>query len=144
MKKRLFTHTSFTTTLLATAGLLVVYIGLEILVTPIAFYAAYRIDLPENISLVNELRANGGYLVASGIMLISGVFVHAMRFTALVLGIALFTSFALTRIISVIVDGMPAVELQYALGLELIFAVLLLIALSWYLSILSSSKRKAE
>ncbi len=121
--RSIFIHTT-----LAIAGLLVVYIGLEILFKPIAFYASYQIALPENISLLNELRANGSYLVASGIILITGVFVRSMQFTSLILGTVLFSSFALTRMTSVVFDGIPSVSLMYAMGLEFIFSVLLVIA----------------
>ncbi len=140
MKTLSFTRTAFTQTTLSIAGLLVVYIGLEILFKPIAFYAANQISLPENVSLLNELRANGSYLVASGAILIAGAFVRAMQFTSLLLGGVLFSSFALTRITSVVFDGIPSVSLMYAMGIECVFAVLLVIAFIRHTALSSDSK----
>ncbi len=134
MKKFSFLRTgsirsTYTYITLTIAGLLVVYIGLAILLKPIAFYAAYQIELPKSISLMNELRANGSYLIASGAILLAGVLIHSMLLTSLFIGVILFSSFALTRIMSIVFDGIPSANLIYAMGLEFIFAVLLLIAL---------------
>ncbi len=120
---------TFTYTTLTIAGFIVVYIGLEILFKPIAFYAAYQIELPESISLMNELRANGSYLIASGVIILAGVIMPSMLFTSVLIGAVLFSCFALTRMTSMAFDGIPSVNLIYAMGLEFIFAALLLSAL---------------
>ena len=105
------------------SGLIAASIGGAVLVMPAAFYASNGIDLGGNVSLLNEIRASGGALLAAGILIISGSFVASMTFTAVVLASLLYLSYGLSRILSFGIDGMPSEGLVQAAALEIVIGV---------------------
>jgi hypothetical protein len=117
-------------TILIISGLIASGFGAAILFTPVAFYASYGIELGGNFSLLNEIRAPGGALMASGILIISGAFVDKLSFTAAVASTLLYLSYGLSRVMSIAVDGMPveglvqAAILEIAIGLACVFALI--------------------
>ncbi|MEN8178294.1 MAG: DUF4345 domain-containing protein [Pseudomonadota bacterium] len=115
--------------ILLVSGLIAAGIGGAILVVPEAFYASYGIDLGGNVSLLNEIRAPGGALLAAGILIISGSFVASLTFTALVVASLLYLSYGLSRILSFVIDGMPAEGLVQAAALELVVGMFCVFAL---------------
>ena len=56
-------------TVLILSGLIASGIGGAIVFDPVIFYATYGIELAGNNSLFNEIRAPGGALLASGILI---------------------------------------------------------------------------
>ena len=96
---------------------------------PVAFYATYGIEFGSNISLLNEIRTPGGVLLASGMLITSGVFVPKLTFTSTVVSILLYLSYGLSRILSMAIDGVPveglvqAAVLEIAIGLVCVFAL---------------------
>jgi len=116
-------------TILILSGLIASGIGAAILIAPVTFYATYGIELGSNVSLLNEIRAPGGALLASGLLIISGAFVDKLAFTAVVVSTLLYLSYGLSRVMSIAIDGMPveglvqAAVLEIAIGLAGIFAL---------------------
>ena len=118
--------------ILLISGLIAAGVGGAILFMPIAFHATTGIDLAGNTSLLNEIRASGGALLASGILIILGAFVAKLTFTSTVVSIFLYLSYGLSRILSRAIDGMPAEELVQATVLEIAIGLVCLFALVKY------------
>jgi len=119
-------------TILITSGLIASGIGATILFAPVAFYATYGIELDGNYSLLNEMRAPGGALLASGILIMSGAFVDKLAFTAIVVSTLLYLSYGLSRVMSIAIDGMPVEGLVQATALEIITGLFCAFALVKY------------
>lgn len=118
--------------ILVISGLIGVVIGAAILLTPVAFHATSGIELGGNTSLLNEIRAPGGALLASGILIISGAFLTELTFTSIVLSTLLYLSYGLSRIISMVADGKPAETLMQATVLEIMIGLVCAFALVKY------------
>ena len=119
-------------TILIISGMIASGIGAAILFAPVAFYATYGIELDGNFSLLNEIRAPGGALLASGILIVTGAFVDKLAFTAVVLSTLLYLSYGLSRVMSIAIDGMPAEGLVQAAALEIITGLACVFALVKY------------
>ena len=119
-------------TILIISGLIASGIGAAILFTPVEFYTTYGIALGGNFSLLNEIRAPGGALLTSGILIISGAFVDKLAFTAIVVSSLLYLSYGLSRVMSITIDGMPAEALVQAAVLEIITGLACVFALVKY------------
>jgi hypothetical protein len=104
---------------LIASGFIGVYIGVEILFSPISFYATSGIDLGGNVSLLNEIRASGGALLLSSVLIIIGAFVPRLTFTSIMLATLLYLSYGLSRILSMVIDGRPVEILMYVAVLEI-------------------------
>ena len=117
-------------TILIISGLIAASIGAAILLIPAVFYATYGVALGDNFGLLNELKASGGALLASGILIMSGAFVDKLTFTAIVVSTLLYLSYGLSRVMSIMIDGMPAegfvqaAVLEIAVGLVCFFALI--------------------
>ena len=118
--------------ILIISGLIASVIGSAILFTPVAFYATYGVELAGNFSLLNEIRAPGGALLVSGILIMSGAFVDKLTFTAVVVSTLLYLSYGLSRVMSIAVDGIPAEELVQAAVLEIVIGLACVYALIKY------------
>lgn len=119
--------------ILIIAGLIGVYVGVEILFFPISFYATSGIEIGDNVSLLNEIRAPGGALLISSVLIILGAFVSKLTFTSIVLATLLYLSYGLSRIVSMMVDGRPAEILVYVAVLEIIIGLICAFMLVKYL-----------
>ena len=117
-------------TILFISGLIASAIGATILFSPGAFYASYGIALGDNVSLLNEIRASGGVLLTTGLLIMSGAFVDKLAFTSAVVATLLYLSYGLSRVMSLAIDGMPvegivqAAVLEIVIGLACIFALI--------------------
>ena len=89
------------------SGLIGMGIGSAILFTPVEFYGSSGIEIGGKISLLNEIRASGGALLACGALIIMGVFVAKLRFTSALLSALLYLSYGISRLWAMSVDGMP-------------------------------------
>ncbi len=113
-------------TTLLISGLIAAGIGGVILFFPADFYAPYNIDVMSNISLLNEMKASAGALLASGLIIMAGAFVSKLTFTSSLLAGVLYLSYGLSRILSMVADGMPAEGLQQAAILEIVIGLICL------------------
>lgn len=114
------------------SGLIAASIGGAVLAVPAAFYASNGIDIGGNVSLLNEIRASGGVLLAAGILILSGAFVASLTFTAVVVASLLYLSYGLSRILSFTIDGMPSEGLVQAAALEIVIGVVCVYVLARY------------
>ncbi len=119
-------------TILITSGLIATGIGAAILFMPVAFYAAYGIEIGDNFGLLNEIRASGGALLASGILIMSGAFVDKLAFTAIVVSTLLYLPYGLSRVMSIAIDGMPAEGFVQAAVFEIIIGLACIFAFVKY------------
>jgi len=119
-------------TILVLSGLVASGIGVSILISPFSFYAGYGLALGGNVSLLNEVRASGGALLASGILIISGAFVDKLTFTAALIAALLYLSYGLSRVMSIAVDGMPSEGLILAAAFEITTGLVCVFALVGY------------
>lgn len=106
-------------TVLFVSGLLAAGVGGSILLVPKAFYASYGIDLSGNINLLNEIRASGGSLLASGILILSCAFVARLAWLAALGGCLTHLSYGLARGLAVLLDGAAASGPMLSVWIEL-------------------------
>ncbi len=119
-------------TILFISGLMLIGFGGAILFMPVAMAAISGIELGGNISLLNETRAPGGALLASGILVMSGAFVAKLTFTSVVVSTLVYLSYGLSRILSMAIDGMPAEGLVQVAVLEIVVGLVCVFALVKY------------
>lgn len=111
-------------TILFISGLIAAGVGGAILFNPIAFHATTGIELGGDINLLNEIRAPGGALLASGLLIMLGAFVEKLTFTSTLVSALLYLSYGLSRIVSMTIDGMPAEELVQVAVLEIVIGLI--------------------
>ena len=119
--------------LLLTSGLLAAGIAAAILFAPDAFYASYGIDTGSDVSLANELKAPAGTLFIAGLLMLAGVV--RTEFTVVSLGTAslIYLSYGLSRILSMVIDGIPHNGLVGAAVLEIAIGAICLLVLTRHL-----------
>ena len=104
------------------SGLIAIAIGASTLFAPVGFLGRIGpsgIDLGGQIDLLTSIRAAGAAYLASGIVIIIGVFVAKLTFTSTVIATLMFLSYGATRIFSRAIDGMPADAVTAATILEM-------------------------
>ena len=111
-----------TTIYLASAGLLWLVIGGAILMAPHAFHGSNGIDLGNNPNMLSEIRAPGGLLASSGLLVLISVFRGSVRDVAIRLTVLVYGSFGVARLVSIAQDGMPSSSIVGAMMLELLIA----------------------
>ncbi len=111
------------------AGSLLILIAAFITTSPVAFYAANEIELGANASLLNELKAPAGFLLAAGAFMVSAIFVRGLATTAMLLGAMIYLSYAAARFVSIGIDGLPATGLVQAAVLETVIGLACLVLL---------------
>ena len=116
--------------LLVVAGLIATGIGAAILLTPEAFHESADIDLGGNVNLLSEIRAPGGALMATGLLMLAGAFVSRLTFTATVMTGVVYLSYGLSRVLSMAVDGMPEGVLVFSTVVEMVLGIAAAIALA--------------
>lgn len=110
--------------LLVIAGMIGIAIGGALLFDPVAFEASAGISLGENINLLSEVRAPGGALLAGGILILLGAFISKLTHTSVVLASLFYLSYGFSRILSMIIDGVPNTSLVMATVIEIIIGIL--------------------
>jgi hypothetical protein len=113
----------FQKAVLLIAGLTAIFIGGSILTSPDAFYAAYGISLPGDVSLTNELRASGGSVVMLGVLTLSGLAFARLALASTLLAAAMFTAYGATRLLSLGLDGQPDAGMVTAMIAELVIGL---------------------
>lgn len=116
--------------ILIVSGAILILIGTLIIVSPASFYGSYNIDPGLNISLLNELKAPAGLLLAAGLFMISATFAKSQINVALKLAALIYLSYAASRIVSMVFDGVPASGLIMATAFELLIGLACLVVSS--------------
>ena len=119
----------FTLVFLSLSGLLLLAIGGTILLAPHAFHATNGIALGDDPSLLSEIRAPGGLLTASAVVILIGAFRRSLRSLATVLTVLVYGSFGLARLLGLALDGIPSSGLVGSTAIELIVAAIGLLVL---------------
>ena len=114
---------------LLVSGLVAVGIAGTILLAPEVFYAGYGIQVGGNATLVNELKAPAGVLLAAGLLMFAGVFRTEYIRVSLTTAAVVYLSYGLARLLSMAMDGMPNSGLVSAAGIELGIGAACLLAL---------------
>lgn len=116
------------------SGLVACGIAAAILIAPDAFYASYEIELAGDSNLTNELKAPAGALLLAGLMIIAGSVRTQLIAYSMTTAVALYLSFGLSRVLSMIVDGVPGDGLVRAAIVEVAIGTICLINLISYSS----------
>ena len=111
-------------TLLIVSGLLALVIGSALLFDPITFEAGAGLVLQKDPSLLSEFRAVGGLLLTSGVLMIVGVFVSQLRFTAIILVALVYVTYGISRALGIYLDGVPSDSLVSAMIIELVVGLM--------------------
>lgn len=109
--------------LLILSGAMLIVVGTSIIVSPADFYASNNIDIGENVNLLNELKAAAGLLLAAGLFMIIATIVRSKSDIALSLAALIYLSYAVSRVVSMAFDGVPASGLVLATAFEAIIGL---------------------
>lgn len=117
---------------LIVSGLLLSFIGGSTLVIPIVMKSNAGIDIAGQISVLNDTRAFGAFLLTFGILSILGGFLKGLRYTSSLVITLLFLSLGVGRALSLSLDGMPVDGLVKATILEFVLGIIGLILFKVY------------
>lgn len=115
--------------LLGIAGLMLLAIGSAMLFIPEGFFASNGVRLSADPSLMSEIRAPGGLLVASAIIVLLGAFRETHAQAGLLVAAGVFGSYGVARLVGIGMDGLPAASLLAATVIEFVVAALCSLAL---------------
>ncbi|MEZ5979647.1 MAG: DUF4345 domain-containing protein [Planctomycetota bacterium] len=110
--------------LLVVAGLVAVAVGASILVAPAAFHATHGIEISTDASLLSEIRAPGGALLALGAVVFAGAFRRTLTLASTWVAAALYLGYGGSRGIAIALDGVPDDALVGAAAIELVIGAL--------------------
>ncbi|MFK8042956.1 DUF4345 domain-containing protein [Congregibacter sp.] len=111
---------------LFSSGALLAFIGGSLMFTPKSFLEDSGIVLQPEPSLMSELTAPSAVLIVTALLMIFAAFRARYSSLALLAGAAVYGSYGLGRVISMLIHGIPSQSLLIALCLELGIAVVLL------------------
>lgn len=115
--------------LLMVSGIIGIGIGGALLFVPVAFEASAGINLGEDLNLLSEIRAPGGALLSGGIIIFLGAFIPKLTHMSLVLSSLFYLSYGFSRVLSMMIDGIPHNSLLSATIIEIIIGLLSLFLL---------------
>lgn len=95
-------------------GAIAIGIGFALLFFPIAFETSAGIFLDKNISLLSEIKAYGGIILSSGVIILLGAFINRLLPLSIGLSSLLYLSIGISRILSMFIDGIPTQTLVLA------------------------------
>ena len=116
--------TPFQKVALGIAGITALSIGVFIAAAPHAFYSSYGIALGSDPNLLSELRAPATNLAALGAVTLAGIFRRGLLRVSSAVALVVFFAFPIGRVVSLLVDGMPATSVVGALLVEFSIGVL--------------------
>lgn len=104
---------------LLVSGTILSTVGCVLLIAPAIMHAANGIDLGHDPSLLSEVRAPGGALVALGALVLAGVFLRRLRYAATMIAATVYVAYGFSRLLSMAIDGIPASGIVAATVLEI-------------------------
>ena len=111
------------------SGLIAVGFGSANLFVPHLLHASSGLTVVEDVNLLNEMKSSAGMLLVCGLFALFGAVRNGMAFPALVASAALYATYGVSRLASVVMDGVPNSQMLQAMGFELGLAALCLIVL---------------
>jgi len=121
-------HSKVISVFLVLAGIIGLYVGISLVFFPVELQAQSNIVI-RNASHFSETRAPGASILSASILILIGAFRKGGKYTSLLITSLFFLSYGIGRLISLFLDGMPAVGLFYAMIGELFIGVIALILL---------------
>ncbi|MFY0598570.1 MAG: DUF4345 domain-containing protein [Cyclobacteriaceae bacterium] len=115
--------------LLVVSGMIGMGIGGALLFAPVAFEASVGVSLGRDINLLSELRAPGGMIVIAGVLIMLGVFISRMTPISVFLSCLFYLSFGLSRVVGMILDGIPNQSILTSAIIEMVIGLLSLLVL---------------
>lgn len=93
--------------ILIVAGIIGMAVGLGLLFFPVSFEASAGIILNKDVNLLSDIRAMGGNVLISGILIFSGVLKKSLTAYSLFLAVVIYLSYGFSRVYAICVDGLP-------------------------------------
>lgn len=118
--------------ILSVLALTLVIFGGWRLVDPVGFYTFSGLELSDDAGLLSEVRAAGGVILASGLLVGLGAFRRSWSRTSAMLAAMVFLSLGLARLLGIGLDGSPGAEVIQGMAIELVLGGLALFALVRY------------
>jgi hypothetical protein len=115
--------------LLSLSGVILLLVGSAILFFPQAMYSSNGVTLGDEPNLLSEIRAPGGMLIGSALVMLLGVIRQNLTRQALILAALLYGSYGVSRLLSMLFDGVPSTSLVWAALLELIIGALCVVSI---------------
>ena len=115
--------------LLVSSGLIAIAIGSALLIVPARFHASNGIDLGTDASLLSEVRAPGGALLALGFLMLLGAPLRRFTFASTSIAAAVYLAYGASRLLGIALDGLPGTGLLAAMAIELAIGTACLITL---------------
>ncbi|MEU6155707.1 DUF4345 domain-containing protein [Actinosynnema sp. NPDC047251] len=109
--------------ILILAGLALAVVGAATLFAPAAFHALNGTELGDSAALLSEIRASGGALLATGVLVVAGAFAPRLTATAALVGTILHLSYGLSRVLGLALDGLPPASLLAAAVAEVLLGL---------------------
>ncbi len=110
--------------LLFVSGIIGIGVGSALLFDPVGFEASAEINLAGNVNLLSEMRAPGGALLAAGVLILLGGFIPKLTQTSILLSSLFYLSYGLSRVVSIIIDGVPNESLVVVTVVEIIIGII--------------------
>ena len=126
------TNSKFLKIILVISGLIGIIVGAGILLFPVQFNSMSNIDLGGQVNLLNEVRASGGSLLVIGVLIFLGAFISKLTYTSTVVSVLMYLAYGFSRILSIILDGMPVQDLVIVCVFEIIIGLINVYALFKY------------
>jgi hypothetical protein len=118
--------------LLLIGGASLIFIGGSLLFSPVSFQASAGIMLGDDVNLLSEVRASGGALFASGILIAMGAFLSEITFISIIIASLIYLSYGTSRALGMMIDGVPTNSLVVATVAEILLGVTSLLVLIRY------------
>lgn len=109
---------------LALFGLIGLLIGGALLFVPIAFEASAGVVVHPEVNLLSEFRAFGGLLLVGGVVIVLGALYSRFTHLSLLTAALVYGSIGLSRVVGMLIDGIPSSSLISATTVEVAIALI--------------------
>ena len=92
-------------TYLIFSGLLLIFFGGATLLMPLELKASFGINIPQNIDVLNDIRAYSALSLAIGILTVLGAFKSKLTYTSSLVVFIQFLALGFGRLLSMLLDG---------------------------------------
>jgi hypothetical protein len=126
--RELVEHSRMLKVILIVLALPLLVFGAWRLFDPIGFAAFNGSELPTEAGLLSDVRAAGGAVALSGVIVLLGAFRPQWSFVSIVLAAVIFVSFGAARLLGIVLDGLPPRGVIQGMVTELVFGALAVFA----------------
>ena len=111
---------------LVATGMVLLLVGGSVLAAPKRFLAANGIDVQEDPSLMSEMAAPSGIMIITALLMLAGVVRPRFTNLGLVAGGVVYGAYGVSRIVCLVIHGMPSPALITAALFELVVSGVLI------------------